>query len=81
MSAAAPGTAHAASSAAAPSAGAAAPSSRSPLPSPGTPPQDAEGRRRRWLAVAIAVAVLAAVLLSVARGLYRDGPLEPDAPT
>ena len=81
MSAAAPGAAHAASSAAAPSAGAAAPSSRSPLPSPGTPPQDAEGRRRRWLAVAIAVAVLAAVLLSVARGLYRDGPLEPDAPT
>jgi hypothetical protein len=25
--------------------------------------------------------VLAAVALSVARGLYRDGPLEPDAPT
>ncbi|MGO2046004.1 MAG: DUF4350 domain-containing protein [Brachybacterium tyrofermentans] len=27
------------------------------------------------------MAVLAAVLASVARGVYRDGPLEPDAPT
>jgi hypothetical protein len=67
--------------AAAPSAGTAAPSSRPSVASPGAPPQDGEGRRRPWLAVAIAVAVLAAVLLSVARGLYRDGPLEPDAPT
>jgi len=44
-------------------------------------PRDAEQRRRPWLVVAVVLAVIAAVLVSVARGLYRDGPLEPDAPT
>lgn len=29
----------------------------------------------------VTLAVLAAVLASIARGFYRDGPLEPDAPT
>lgn len=38
-------------------------------------------RRRPWMTVLVVLAVLAAVLASVARGLYRDGPLEPDAPT
>jgi hypothetical protein len=38
-------------------------------------------RRRPWLVTLIVIAMLAAVLASVARGLYRDGPLEPDAPT
>lgn len=38
-------------------------------------------RRPRWLVVLIVLAVLAAVLAAVARGYYRDGPLEPDAPT
>lgn len=38
-------------------------------------------RRPTWLVVLIVIAVLAAVLAAVARGYYRDGPLEPDAPT
>ncbi|MGP9682745.1 MULTISPECIES: DUF4350 domain-containing protein [unclassified Brachybacterium] len=33
------------------------------------------------MTVLVVIAVLAAVLASVARGFYRDGPLEPDAPT
>ncbi|GAA1489925.1 DUF4350 domain-containing protein [Brachybacterium sacelli] len=44
----------------------------------GTPTED---RRRPWLVVLVTLAVLAAVLASIARGFYRDGPLEPDAPT
>lgn len=38
-------------------------------------------RRRPWLTVLIVLAMLAAILASIARGYYRDGPLEPDAPT
>lgn len=38
-------------------------------------------RRPTWLVVLIILAVLAAVATAVARGYYRDGPLEPDAPT
>lgn len=38
-------------------------------------------RRPTWLVVVIVLAVLAAVLAAVARGYFRDGPLEPDAPT
>lgn len=38
-------------------------------------------RRPTWLVALIVVAVLAAVLAAVARGYYRDGPLEPDSPT
>lgn len=38
-------------------------------------------RRRRWLIALVVLAVLAAVAAATARGLYRDGPLEPDAPT
>ncbi|MGO3312201.1 MAG: DUF4350 domain-containing protein [Brachybacterium tyrofermentans] len=66
-------------------------SRRSPTP-PSTPPVGAldsgrssatpeTTRRRPWLTILVAIAVLAAVLASVARGVYRDGPLEPDAPT
>lgn len=66
-------------------------SRRSPAP-PSAPPVGAldsgrsaatpgTTRRRPWLTVLVAIAVLAAVLASVARGFYRDGPLEPDAPT
>ena len=65
----------------APAPAATSPSTASPVPGRPAPPRDREERRRPWLAVAIALAVLAAVALSVARGLYRDGPLEPDAPT
>lgn len=50
-------------------------SSRRPAAEPGT------SGRRPWLTVLVVLAVLAAVLASVARGFYRDGPLEPDAPT
>ncbi|APX32437.1 hypothetical protein BH708_06550 [Brachybacterium sp. P6-10-X1] len=47
------------------------------------PPPDAPAaeRRRPWLVILVTLAVLAAVLASIARGFYRDGPLEPDAPT
>ncbi|GAA4521639.1 DUF4350 domain-containing protein [Brachybacterium paraconglomeratum] len=38
-------------------------------------------RRRPWLTVLIVLAMLAAILASIARGYYRDGPLEPAAPT
>ncbi|MGP9538999.1 DUF4350 domain-containing protein [Brachybacterium sp. AOP43-C2-M15] len=47
-----------------------------PAPGPAAP-----RRRRPLLIVLIALAMIAAVLASVARGLYRDGELEPDAPT
>ena len=38
-------------------------------------------RRHPWLVTLIVLAMLAAILVAVARGVYRDGPLEPDAPT
>ncbi|WP_010549798.1 DUF4350 domain-containing protein [Brachybacterium paraconglomeratum] len=50
-------------------------------PGAGAPRGAAQERRRPWLVAAVVLAVIAAVLVSVARGLYRDGPLEPDAPT
>ncbi|MFI8776774.1 DUF4350 domain-containing protein [Brachybacterium paraconglomeratum] len=50
-------------------------------PGAGAPLGAAQERRRPWLVAAVVLAVIAAVLVSVARGLYRDGPLEPDAPT
>lgn len=40
-----------------------------------------EGRRQPWLIVLIVLAMIAAILASVLRGFYQDGPLEPDAPT
>ncbi|MGO1390578.1 DUF4350 domain-containing protein [Brachybacterium alimentarium] len=63
---------------AASTAGAAA-SSPSPDRAAGSSPQTEQ--RRPWLTVLVVLAVLGAVLASVARGYYRDGPLEPDAPT
>ncbi|WP_341855988.1 DUF4350 domain-containing protein [Brachybacterium sp. GPGPB12] len=50
-------------------------------PGAGAPRGAVQERRRPWLVAAVVLAVIAAVLVSVARGLYRDGPLEPDAPT
>lgn len=45
-------------------------------------PAGSSAERRRPLLIAlVVVAMVAALLVSVARGLYRDGPLEPDAPT
>ncbi|MFC0674484.1 DUF4350 domain-containing protein [Brachybacterium hainanense] len=46
-----------------------------------TDPSAQSPRRSRILVALIAVAILAAVLVTVLRGTYRDGPLEPDAPT
>lgn len=46
-------------------------------PSGGTPPS----RSRRIFIVLLALAMLLAIVAAVARGMYRDGPLEPDAPT
>lgn len=46
-----------------------------------SPSRGAREGRSPWLVAALVVAVLAAMLISVARGYYRDGPLEPDAPT
>ena len=39
------------------------------------------GRGRPWFIALIALAVIAALGAAIARGYYRDGPLEPDAPT
>ncbi|MFC7376312.1 DUF4350 domain-containing protein [Brachybacterium sp. GCM10030267] len=50
------------------------------MSSPAAPRPEA-GRRRPWLIVLVTLAVVAAVVASIARGIYRDGPLEPDAPT
>ena len=52
-------------------------------PGPSTPSSadSAPERRRPLLITLIVVAMIAALLASVARGFYRDGPLEPDAPT
>ncbi|GAA1485831.1 DUF4350 domain-containing protein [Brachybacterium fresconis] len=60
--------------------GAAAPGTTGGTAAPG-PEAPAAERRRPWLVILVTLAVLAAVLASVARGFYRDGPLEPDAPT
>ena len=43
--------------------------------------QAGSSRRRPWLTILIVLAMLAAIVASIARGYYRDGPLEPDAPT
>ena len=62
----------------------AVPSATAPAAANGTPPPPdapAAERRRPWLVILVTLAVLAAVLASIARGFYRDGPLEPDAPT
>lgn len=48
---------------------------------PGATRGEATERRRPWLIIAVALAMAAALLISVARGAYRDGPLEPDAPS
>lgn len=52
-------------------------------PAPRAAPSAAPAPRRRHpvLVTLIVLAMLAAVLASIARGFYRDGPLEPDAPT
>lgn len=40
-----------------------------------------QGRARPWLVLLVVLAVVAALVVAIARGAYRDGPLEPDAPT
>ncbi|ATG51575.1 hypothetical protein CFK38_08600 [Brachybacterium vulturis] len=63
-----------------------APAARStarPVPGPraSSPADSGPERRHPLLITLIVVAMIAALLASVARGFYRDGPLEPDAPT
>jgi hypothetical protein len=70
-----PGTSAAVGTGAGSASGTAAGTGSSPAAGPGTE------RRRPWLVLAIVLAMIAALLVSVARGIYRDGPLEPDAPT
>ncbi|ASK64920.1 hypothetical protein CFK39_02690 [Brachybacterium avium] len=62
---------------------AAASSPTRPSPGPRTPSSagSAPERRHPLLITLIVLAMIAALLASVARGFYRDGPLEPDAPT
>lgn len=56
-------------------------------PAAGRPPggsgtsKDRGERRRPWLVVLVATAIVLALAVTIARGAYRDGPLEPDAPT
>lgn len=52
----------------------------STAPGPSTTDTRAAGRHP-LVVVLIVIAVAAAVVAAVARGYYRDGPLEPDAPT
>jgi hypothetical protein len=54
---------------------------RAPQPPAGPTPAPGSRRGRGLLIALVVLAVLAAVLASVARGLYQDGPLEPNAPT
>lgn len=62
----------------APSAFSSASSSTAP---PASPTASASRRRRPWLKILLVIALFAAILASVFRGLYQDGPLAPDAPT
>src|SRR5699024_457992 len=39
------------------------------------------GHGRRWLVILVATGIVLAIAVTIARGVYRDGPLEPDAPT
>lgn len=41
----------------------------------------ADQRGFPWLPVLVAVSIILAIAVSILRGSYRDGPLEPDAPT
>ena len=66
----------------------AAPAPSAPSPAPAAPAPGVAGApaaprsgRRHWFTVLLVLSMLAAVLVSIARGYYRDGPLEPDAPT
>ena len=36
---------------------------------------------RAWLVILVATGIVLAIAVTIARGAYRDGPLEPDAPT
>ncbi len=60
---------------------AAAPSARNAQGPTGPSSVPDTDRRHPVLVTIMVIAVLAAVLAAVARGHYRDGPLEPDAPT
>lgn len=48
---------------------------------PAAPDSEPPTRRHGVLVVLLALAILLAVVAAVARSAYRDGPLEPDAPT
>ena len=67
----------------APAAGTTTPASPGAAPPSGSSRSSGSSaeRRRPLLIALVVVAMVAALLASVARGLYRDGPLEPDAPT
>lgn len=52
-----------------------------PMSTSGVDAVDRSQRRSRLLTVAVVLAVLLALVTAVLRGNYRDGPLEPDAPT
>lgn len=42
---------------------------------------DRGGHGRPWLVILVATGIVLAIAVTIARGVYRDGPLEPDAPT
>src|SRR5699024_11031670 len=42
---------------------------------------DRGGHGRPWLVILVATGIVLAIAVTIARGVYRAGPLEPDAPT
>ncbi|MDN6328068.1 MAG: DUF4350 domain-containing protein [Brachybacterium sp.] len=76
-----PTSAPAASPAASPATSPAASPTTRPTPGAPSSADPAAERRRPLLTTLIVIAMIAALLASIARGFYRDGPLEPDAPT
>src|SRR5690625_5959248 len=61
-----------------------------PISGPSSPERDSAGpggsgdrggHGRPWLVILVATGIVLAIAVTIARGVYRDRPLEPDAPT
>lgn len=65
----------------APTAAAAPAPEAAPAPGATSPRPTERGRRPGWLVAAVVLVLVATTVTIMARGAYRDGPLEPGAPT